>query len=84
MGAEGVERRLRARGLIDVGGRLTKSGGALRRSIEDRTDFLAADPVTALGQSGVEEIIAIAAPISRRLFDTSAIPLPNPIGVPRP
>lgn len=58
--------------------------GALRRSIEDRTDFLAADPVTALGQTGVETIIAIAAPISRRLFDTGVIPLPNPIGVPRP
>ncbi|WP_040801601.1 SCO6745 family protein [Nocardia higoensis] len=77
-------RRLRARGLIDVGGRLTRSGGALRRGVEDRTDFLAADPVTALGRTGVEELIAIAAPISRRLFDTGAVPLPNPIGVPRP
>lgn len=81
---EASERRLRARGLIDVGGRLTKSGGALRRGIEDRTDFLAADPVTALGETGVEAIIAIAAPVSRRLFDSGAIPLPNPIGVPRP
>lgn len=81
---ETSERRLRAGGLIDVSGRLTKNGGALRRSIEDRTDFLAADPVTAVGQTGIEDIIAIAAPISRRLFDSGAIPLPNPVGVPRP
>lgn len=78
------ERRLRARGLLDVTGRLTKTGGALRRSIEDRTDLLAGDPVTALGQTGVEDVIALATPISRRLFDRGAIPLPNPIGVPRP
>lgn len=37
-------RRLRARGLLDAGGRLTKTGGALRRDVEDLTDRLAAGP----------------------------------------
>ncbi|MBF6518703.1 SCO6745 family protein [Nocardia farcinica] len=77
-------RRLRARGLVDVTGRLTKAGGALRRGVEDHTDVLAADPVTILGPTGIEDILARAAPLSRRLFDRGAIPLPNPIGVPRP
>ncbi|MDZ7887118.1 MAG: hypothetical protein U5N53_31420 [Mycobacterium sp.] len=77
-------RQLRARQLIDVDGRLTRAGGALRREIEDRTDLLAGDPVTALGPAGVQKVIDIAAPISMRLFDSAAMSDPNPIGVPRP
>ncbi|GAY14357.1 hypothetical protein [Mycobacterium sp. shizuoka-1] len=77
-------RRLRARKLIDVDGRLTRSGGMLRREIEDRTDILAGDPVTVLGPAGVQEVIDIAAPLSARLFDCGAMSEPNPIGVPRP
>lgn len=77
-------RRLTARGLLTRAGRLTRSGGALRRSVEDATDHLAAAPVTLLGSSGVEDVIAVAAPLSRHLIDTGVVPVPNPIGVPRP
>ncbi len=77
-------RRLRARGLLDRDGRLTKNGGALRREVEDLTDRLAAGPVERLGSTGVERAIDLAAPISRHLIDTGLIPVPNPIGVPRP
>jgi hypothetical protein len=77
-------RRLQAQGLLDRDGRLTKSGGALRRQIEDVTDRLAAGPVERLGQVGIERVIALAAPLSRYLVDTGVVPVPNPIGVPRP
>jgi len=78
------ERRLQARGLLDSGGRLTKSGGALRRDVESLTDRLAAGPVERLGETGVKEASALAAPIARCLIDAGVIPLPNPVGVPRP
>jgi hypothetical protein len=77
-------RRLQARGLLDRDGRLTKSGGALRREVEDLTDRLAAGPVERLGSTGVERAIALAVPLSRHLVDTGVFPVPNPVGVPRP
>jgi hypothetical protein len=77
-------RRLQARGLLDSSGRLTKTGGALRREVEDLTDRLAAGPVERIGSTGVERAIALAAPVSRSLMDTGLIPLPNPTGAPRP
>ena len=77
-------RRLQARGLLDRDGRLTKTGGALRRDLEDLTDRLAAGPVERLGETGVRRAIDLATPISRQLIDNGLIPVPNPIGAPRP
>ncbi|MGI5128259.1 SCO6745 family protein [Pseudonocardia sp. CA-107938] len=77
-------RRLAARGLLDRDGRLTRLGGALRHDVEDMTDRLAAAPVERLGPTGVEDVIARAAPLSRVLVDTGAFPVPNPVGAPRP
>jgi hypothetical protein len=77
-------RRLQARGLLDSGGRLTKTGGALRRDVEDLTDRLAAGPVERLGSTGVERAIDLATPISRHLMGTGTVPFPNPVGSPRP
>jgi len=77
-------RRLQARGLLDSGGRLTKTGGALRRDLEDLTDRLAAGPVERLGSTGVERAIELATSVSRNLIDTGVMPVPNPIGLPRP
>jgi hypothetical protein len=78
------ERRLQARGLLDSGGRLTKSGGSLRRDIESLTDRLAAGPVERIGETGIKEAIMLAAPVSRSLMDGGVVPVPNPVGVPRP
>jgi Helix-turn-helix family len=80
---EGV-RRLQAQGLLDRDGRLTKTGGALRRQVEDATDRLAAAPVERLGQTGVERAIDLALPLSRQLVETGVFPIPNPIGAPAP
>lgn len=77
-------RRLHAKGLLDRDGRLTKSGGAIRRQLEDMTDRLACGPVERLGQLGVERTIELALPLSRRLIDTGVVPVPNTIGFPRP
>jgi hypothetical protein len=78
------ERRLQARGLLDTGGRLTKSGGSLRRDVETLTDRLAAGPVEQVGETGLQRAISLAAPIARSLIDAGVIPVPNPVGVPRP
>ena len=77
-------RRLQARGLLDRDGRLTKTGGAIRRDVEDLTDRLAAGPVERLGETGVKRAIDLATPISRGLIDAGVLPVPNPIGAPRP
>lgn len=37
-----------------------------------------------LGESGLTRAIELAAPLSRHLIDSQVVPLPNPIGVPRP
>ncbi len=76
--------RLAARGLLDADGGLTERGHALRLTVEEDTDRLAAEPVTHLGREGVEEAIRLAVPLSRHLIDSGVIPMPNPIGVPRP
>ncbi|HEX4778198.1 MAG TPA: hypothetical protein VFW74_15585 [Acidimicrobiia bacterium] len=81
---ERAAHRLEARCLLDRDGRLTKTGGALRRELESVTDRLAAGPVERLGSTGVERAIALAAPMSRHLIDVGAVPVPNPIGAPRP
>ncbi len=77
-------RRLEARGLLDRDGRLTRTGGTLRRQLEDTTDRLAAGPVERLGQTGVERVVELATVLSRHLIDAGVVPVPNPIGVPRP
>ena len=79
-----ASRRLRARGLLDRDGRLTKTGGALRREVEDLTDRLAAAPVERLGETGVKRVMNAAAVVSRCLIDGGVVPVPNPIGAPRP
>ena len=62
----------------------TKTGGALRREVEDLTDRLAAGPVERVGETGVKHVIDLAAPVSRHLIDSGVIPVPNPVGAPRP
>jgi len=76
--------RLRIRGWLDAGGRLSAEGRAARQEIEDATDRLAADPMEHLGPERVQLVLELVAPITARLTETGAIPYPNPVGVPRP
>jgi hypothetical protein len=76
--------RLRDRGVLDADGRLTDAGAALRRGIEEDTDRLASAPVEALGGAGVARVLELAVPLSRAVIDAGVVPVPNPMGVPRP
>ncbi|MEV7555726.1 hypothetical protein AB0N89_39425 [Amycolatopsis sp. NPDC089917] len=76
--------RLTGRGVLDGDLKLTEAGIVLRQRIEDDTDRLASGPLDVLGEDGAAEVVRIAVPLSRRIFDAGAIPLPNPMGAPRP
>jgi hypothetical protein len=76
--------RLEARGLLDSSGLLTSAGTEIRRRIEEDTDRLAAAPVEALGPAGLARLLELAVPLSRAVIDGGVIPVPNPMGVPRP
>ena len=75
---------LRGRGLLDAASRLTRAGQALRDAVEHRTDVLAAAPVEVLGPAAVLRAVELAVPVTRRLIDAGIVPVPNPVGVPRP
>jgi hypothetical protein len=77
-------RRLQDGGYLTIDGRLTGHGEELRRELEETTDRLAAGPVEQVGRRGIEKIIELATPLARRIIDDSIVPVPNPIGVPRP
>nr|WP_255632715.1 hypothetical protein [Amycolatopsis sp. TNS106] len=76
--------RLSERGILDGDLALTGPGIALRQRIEGETDRLATGPLEALGEDRAAEAVRLAVPLSRRVFDAGAIPLPNPMGAPRP
>ncbi|SFP24977.1 SCO6745 family protein [Amycolatopsis rubida] len=71
------------RGLLDAGG-LTPAGAEVRRTIEETTDRLAAAPLDALGPAGVDRVLELAVPLSRRIIDGGGVPIPNPMGAKRP
>lgn len=81
---EQATRDLVASGILSADGTLTEDGHWFRADIEAATDRLAEGPVRRLGEAGVEAVIELAAPLSRRLIDTGVVPAANPIGVPRP
>ncbi|GAA3544514.1 hypothetical protein GCM10022222_30260 [Amycolatopsis ultiminotia] len=75
---------LLTRGLFDREGRLTTAGQDVRRTVEETTDRLAADPLETLGASAVERVLALAAPLSRLVVDGGGMPVTNPMGAARP
>jgi hypothetical protein len=76
--------RLQDRGLLGPDAGLSATGIELRRQLEAATDRLAAGPVDRLGPDGTERAITLATPLARRIIDDGPVPVPNPIGVPRP
>ena len=77
-------RRLVDRGLLDESGHLTDDGRDVRRQVEAVTDRLASAAIDGFEPTEVERIIEVAAAASRSLVDGGLIPIPNPIGAPRP
>ena len=72
------------RGWLNEDATLTAAGTAARREIEDLTDRLAAGPWQRLGDDGTESLRAALAPVAKTIASTGAVPVPNPIGLPRP
>jgi hypothetical protein len=68
---------------LQSSGWLTPDGAARRALVEATTDQLAQGPIDQVGLDAIERIIGLAAPLARHLIDQGALPVPNPIGVPR-
>jgi hypothetical protein len=75
---------LMERGWLTEDATLTTSGTTARREIEDLTDLLAVEPWERLGDEGTEALRAALAPLASAIASTGAVPVPNPIGLPRP
>ena len=71
-------------GLLDGEGLLTAGVGRCASAVEARTDDLAAGPAGAVGPARLARVEALATPLSRHVVDTEVVPVPNPIGAPRP
>ena len=67
--ADGVA-RVRSRGWLEPGEELSlsTSGREHRRSVEDRTDALAAFPYEAIGEDGCARLRALAVPLSKAII----------------
>lgn len=78
-----AESRLRERGWID-GDRLIAHGVESREELEDTTDRLAVDPVTALGDDRCDRLAELLSGLLSRAAPGRGLPYPNPIGVPPP
>jgi helix-turn-helix protein len=81
---EAASQRLQQRGLLDENGLLTPAGIALRQAIEDRTDQLALPPWQHLGREQLTRLLSLVRPLSISIVDKGGIPIPNPMGLPRP
>ncbi len=77
-------RELMERGWLHEDGTQTKSGAIERQEIEDLTDSLAAQPWERLGDDNAASLRAVLTPLARAIAAGGAVPVPNPIGLPRP
>lgn len=73
---------LREQGWMDVG--LTQRGAAVRRSVEQMTDDLAAGPWAEFGAPDLARLQELVGGLSRQIVERDGIPVPNPMGVPWP
>jgi hypothetical protein len=81
---ESAIHRLQMRGLLDEHGMLTPQGQHTRQAIEERTDQLSLPAWQILGEENFARLITLMKPISTMIIDRGGIPMPNPMGVPRP
>ena len=75
---------LAARGMVDDDVRITGTGAEMRQAIEDGTDRLAAPIVTAIGDDGADELVALLRPLADAVMAVGAVPAYNNMGVPWP
>ena len=70
---------LAARGLLDTGGAITDAGRQLRRSIERRTDDVAASPWSQLGERRTERLAELLEPLARTISEGNEVMQLNPM-----
>lgn len=75
---------LSSRGLVDNEMRITPAGAELRQAIEQETDRLAAPILTAIGDRGADELVALLRPLADAVMAADAVPAHNNMGVPWP
>ena len=80
----GAEDRLRRRGILDADHGLTAEGRAVRSSVEDMTDRLAAEVWEALDPAPRDRLFDRLHRLATLLEGPGGISYPNPIGVPHP
>jgi hypothetical protein len=80
---EVARRDLEDRGLVD-GSRITAEGAALRRSVEETTDRLAAPPYDELDHQEAADVFDQLLALSGAVATGGEIPYPNPMGLPAP
>lgn len=76
-----AEGALVERGLVEDG-RLTHMGRAVRTKVEGYTDDLAVRQIQAMND--LDWVMETLGRVGRAIIDEGALPVPNPIGVPRP
>jgi hypothetical protein len=75
--------RLGRRGLLG-GQAITAAGSALRRSIEELTDDLAAVALSVLGADERSALLQGLGSVAASVVGADVVPFPNPIGLPAP
>lgn len=63
---------------------LPPQDGRPRQTVEDRTDLLALPPWQHLGREQSTRLMSLARSLSISIVDQGGVPMPNPMGVPRP
>ena len=76
-----ADERLRSRGLLQANGDLSDAGAALRREVETRTDELATEPWTRLGDKSTTAVVELLTPLARAVGAAGLVPALNPIGL---
>jgi hypothetical protein len=76
--------RLLDRGLLDVDGRITAEGTALRDWVEQVTDEAAADPWRRIGEDRIALIHQFLTTLSSTLIDAGQMRAVTPVGAPWP
>jgi hypothetical protein len=73
---------LTARRLLRANGAISEEGVVLRSSIERRTDELAVEPYTVLGDARCDELLSRLRPAASTVMASGEVSLPNPMGLP--
>lgn len=75
---------LRARGVLDGQGGLTKRGRSLKQRIESQTDRLAAAPYDVLSEEENARLLAYGSRLAALVVAAGVVPFPNPMGLVAP